>query len=90
MGADDEDRLVSPFGEETRAGEYGGLRVVVAERPFGVSNLAGVVGHVAGDHRPRGRSFPTQVSTTSFSPGASTSSAWTLSFRVLSSSLTEL
>ena len=33
MGADDEDRLVGPFGEEARAGERGGLCVVVDERP---------------------------------------------------------
>lgn len=32
VGADDEDRLVGPFGEEARAGESGGLRVAVAER----------------------------------------------------------
>jgi hypothetical protein len=37
----------------------------------------------------RGRSLPTQVSTTSLSPGASTSSVWTLSFRMVSSSLTK-
>ena len=31
MGADDEDRLVGPFGEEARSSERGGLRIVVAE-----------------------------------------------------------
>jgi hypothetical protein len=37
----------------------------------------------------RGRSLPTQVSTISFNPGASTRSAWMLSFRMPSSSLTK-
>ena len=31
VGADDEDRLVGPFGEEARSSERGGLRIVVAE-----------------------------------------------------------
>ncbi len=35
-----------------RAGEQGGLRVVVAERPVGVRHLARVVGYVASDRRP--------------------------------------
>ena len=54
VGADDEDRLVGPFGEEAPAGEGGVLRVGVGERPVGVRQLAGMVGHVAGDHRPLG------------------------------------
>jgi hypothetical protein len=41
--------LLGPFGEEARAGEHGGLRIVVAER---VRHLAGMVGPIAGDHRP--------------------------------------
>jgi hypothetical protein len=52
VGADDEDRLVGPFDEEARAGECGGHWVVVAERPVGVRQLAGPMGHIADDHRP--------------------------------------
>ena len=52
MGADDEDRLIRPFGKEARAGQRGDLRVVVAERPVRMRQLAWMVRRVASDHRP--------------------------------------
>src|SRR5882757_7774148 len=52
VGADNQDRLVGPFGEQLRPGGRRGLGVAVeARRPAGVRQLAGMVGHVAGDHR---------------------------------------
>src|SRR6202040_2208700 len=52
VGADDQDRLVGPFGEQLRAGGRRDLGVaVVARGPIGVHHLAGMVGNVAGDHR---------------------------------------
>ena len=52
MGADHQDRLVGPFGEEPRAGRGRRLRVRVEDRrPIRMGHLAGMVGHVAGDHR---------------------------------------
>src|SRR5271170_623027 len=52
VGADDQDRLVGPFGEQLRAGGRRASSVtVVACRPLGVRHLAGMMGYVAGDHR---------------------------------------
>ena len=52
MGADDQDRLVGPLGEHPGARDRGGLGIAVeGGRPVRVGHLAGMVAHVAGDHR---------------------------------------
>lgn len=41
--ADDQDRLVRPFGEQALVGEHGGLPVAVDARPVRMRPLAGMM-----------------------------------------------